>query len=922
MGTLWGGLAAGLGLALCLTAEAVAAPDALPADPRILRGTLPNGMAYAILPNDTPKAALSFRLIFDVGSVDETEAERGAAHFVEHMAFRATRNFAEGELERAFATMGVAAGRDQNAYTSPRSTIYVLDLPNGVGASRDLAMRWLRDVADGVRFDAEAVERERRVVLAERDVRLEPNEMVLNAITAFQAPELRSTQRAPIGDLAVLRSLTPATLQAFYARWYRPEHARLTIVGDVAAMKGLISEVLDTFGSWEGPGGPPPTRVSTPPPDARRGLDAIAIPETRVDAGLSICRLRGPEAPLADMAQLRQRMLRLAALTALQTRLDQLSLADPAVLSADVDVENADGEHREICVIVGVAPDGWQAALRAVQLELRRYAETGPGEDEIEEALIEIRGRLLGEVTDAASRSTPDVATNIALNDLAGDVMMEPRAQVSAVNKALAGWTRDSVHAAWRADWAGAGPFVAAVGAPAATREQILAAWAQNQAAPLSAYAKREAPQWAYGVAAPGKVRARTLNETFVQLRFDNGVLLNFKQTPFAKGVVEVRADLGRGRRELGPRSVREGQIAADSFVSGGLGRHAYSDLEAMFGDEVMRIEFSMEDRVFTFASRSYRDRLPDQLLLMSTYLLDPGFRGDQDSKLPAWLAADERASRASPLDVVYEGVDALVGVAMPKAAALSQLTSRDFETWLRPIVTGAPIEVTLVGDISEAEAVDLVARTFGALPPRAARPAPPEGAFGRFPQARPERVALTHSGPADKAVVALVWPLFVAEPARRREQRSLRLLSALFDDELRSSVREQLGKAYAPFVDLSAPERGDQAYLIAAVETAPADAPLVETEIRKLAGRLAAGEIDPGRLEAARKPLLSQNLNLRTDNAWWAQARQVGREDVLDVSKGAGPLADLTEQDVRAAAAAWLTPAPIVFIATPEAPK
>ncbi|WP_414695934.1 insulinase family protein [Phenylobacterium sp.] len=29
----------------------------------------------------------------------EADSERGAAHFVEHMAFRATRRFREGELE-------------------------------------------------------------------------------------------------------------------------------------------------------------------------------------------------------------------------------------------------------------------------------------------------------------------------------------------------------------------------------------------------------------------------------------------------------------------------------------------------------------------------------------------------------------------------------------------------------------------------------------------------------------------------------------------------------------------------------------------------------------------------------------------------------------------------------------------------------
>lgn len=434
---------------------------------------------------------------------------------------------------------------------------------------------------------------------------------------------------------------------------------------------------------------------------------------------------------------------------------------------------------------------------------------------------------------------------------------------------------------------------------------------------------KRASPRWAYGGAGSGKVVERAVDEAFVRLRFDNGVAMNFKRTDFSKGKVEVRVDLGGGRRLLGGRSNSEGRIAAVSFVLGGLGRHSYTELREIFGDEPLRLEFSMENRVFTFASHSYVDRLPTQLLLMSTYLLDPGFRDELDAKLPAELAADERASLASPLDVIYDRIDALAGNPTPSAAELSRLTSRDFEAWLKPIVTNALLEVTLVGDIGEAEAIELVGKTFGALPPREGNASPADDhRFGRFPASAPARIELTHSGPSDKAMVAMVWPLFVAEPRRRQEQRALRLLGALFDDALRQSVREQLGKAYAPFVELSAPERADQAFLIAAVETAPGELAVVEAEMRALAARLVAGEIDAGRLEEARKPLVSQVLTLRTDNSWWAQARQVGRQDFLDVAEGAAPLAAVSAHEVRAAATAWLTPAPIVFIATPESRK
>nr|QQZ50633.1 insulinase family protein [Phenylobacterium glaciei] len=97
---------AALGLVLALSLAPLgssAAPTAatsdsrsLPQDPALRRGVLPNGLRYAVMRNALPKGAVSLRLYVDVGSREETEAERGAAHFVEHMAFRGARHFQDG----------------------------------------------------------------------------------------------------------------------------------------------------------------------------------------------------------------------------------------------------------------------------------------------------------------------------------------------------------------------------------------------------------------------------------------------------------------------------------------------------------------------------------------------------------------------------------------------------------------------------------------------------------------------------------------------------------------------------------------------------------------------------------------------------------------------------------------------------------
>src|SRR5690349_21400619 len=64
----------------------IASPD-FAANPKVLFGSLPNGMRYAIQRHEMPKGEISIRFGFLAGSKDESDSQRGAAHFVEHMAF-------------------------------------------------------------------------------------------------------------------------------------------------------------------------------------------------------------------------------------------------------------------------------------------------------------------------------------------------------------------------------------------------------------------------------------------------------------------------------------------------------------------------------------------------------------------------------------------------------------------------------------------------------------------------------------------------------------------------------------------------------------------------------------------------------------------------------------------------------------------
>ena len=75
-------------------------------------------MRYAIQKNATPPGQASLRLHFGAGSLMETDAQAGLAHFLEHMAFNGSKDVPEGEMIKMLERHGLAFGADTNASTS------------------------------------------------------------------------------------------------------------------------------------------------------------------------------------------------------------------------------------------------------------------------------------------------------------------------------------------------------------------------------------------------------------------------------------------------------------------------------------------------------------------------------------------------------------------------------------------------------------------------------------------------------------------------------------------------------------------------------------------------------------------------------------------------------------------------------------
>ncbi len=905
---------------------------AIPVDPTVRRGVLPNGLRYLVMRNASPKGAVSLRFAVDVGSYEETESERGLAHFVEHMAFRSTRKFGDTSPEKIFAPWGVGFGRDQNAVTTQFSTTYQLDIPKPDAAQLTTGFGWLRDVADGIVFTDQTVTRERGVVLAEMEARSSPQLATQEAIGQFQAGGQRSIQRSPIGAKATLDAATAASLQHFHDRWYRPENAVVTVVGDLS-VDDLETMVKQTFSSWAGQG-PKPTRVPIVQIATSRGPDAFTVAGPTLPTALSACRLK-PAEPL-DVADTVERLRRAVRTQIWQAVLNQrlvqrVSAGDAHLLGAGAFSSDA-RDTAFTCLVVMPTGEAWEPALRAAQAEMNRFAKEGPTEIETETVTEQVRALLRGALLNAGSRSSSGLADSLVGSALTHKVVTDPAGQLYAYDLAVEDLTPDDIKAAFAADWSGSGPLLAMTAPKPASRDALLAAWTQGAGESIKgAYADRAALTWGYpDFGKPGKVVQRSViaDPGFTRLLFANGLIVNFKQTGQEANKVEVRLNFGAGRREIDDRDLFAAELASTMLLAGGVGKHRFEDIQAMFASKTSwTFQLGIGPTGFGVSNTTFSEGLRLQLGILAAYMTDPGFNRALDERLPTAFDVMYRTYATQPagaLEIAME--ESLAPGApgnLPPRDIMGRLRSADFERVLKPILTTAPLELTLVGDLDEAQAVKAVAATFGALP---ARPTGPrqrgEPRFMRYPEGPVAPLRIEHDGPANKAAAALIWPLYVSTPERRREEYALKLLAAVFDTALRQRVREELGKTYAPDVSTTGPDHGDQGVLRVSIDAEPQDIETLVTEARAVAERLRNGGITEAMLDSARQPILASARARRETDDWWAGAMGGSAQDraVLDETLLYEPLmSSLTLQDVQAAAATWLKRDPIVGLAFPR---
>ena len=237
-------------LAVVSRAQSVSWNDRIMNPLGIVDEKLDNGLRYILVENDSPDRMIEMRLIFRAGSVLETEENRGAAHFLEHMAFGGTRHFPGHKLVDWLESRGVQYGISINAYTGYDRTVYQLAIPSDNLKDIDNAFLILKDWLVDIPLDEEKVEGEKGIIIEElRGYDVGDEFYNLKIGSGLYSKGI------PLGTEEDIRKMTPEILREFHSKWYTLSQATLAIVGDFEKeyMQERIKKIFSSLPATSSP---------------------------------------------------------------------------------------------------------------------------------------------------------------------------------------------------------------------------------------------------------------------------------------------------------------------------------------------------------------------------------------------------------------------------------------------------------------------------------------------------------------------------------------------------------------------------------------------------------------------------------------------------------------------------------------------
>lgn len=849
-------------------------------DPDLTFGRLDNGLRYVLLAHDEPQNRVGMYLDVQAGSIQETGKQRGLAHYLEHMLFNGTTHYPPGTLVEYFQSLGMGFGADTNAHTGFDETVYKLLLPQGNLEMVDEGLQVLADYARGALLLEEEVDRERGIILSEKRARDSVAARVRKKQMQFEFTGTRAAQRDPIGTEEVLLQAGSTDLRTYYDAWYRPGNMVVVVVGDMN-VEDTEQLVAKHFSGLK-PGSVQP-ECSELGVVAEEGTDVLYLHEPELGyTRISYGTVYNEQPAVNTKAREQQQLYAYVAASILNDRLERLA-RKPGSPFTSADVYSGIFLDALGYATITASTDNtrWQEGLTILQQAVSQTLESGFTANELERVKKELLAYLKKQQQTAKTRSSSNIAAEIIRKLNSDEVVLSPAQELVLYAPMLKEMTVADAEQAFARLWKTERRLVQVVGTAdlgsdkVRAEEQIVKVLADQRGGAALHWEDEESLHFPYleSLATIGRVEERKNYDTIgvETVLLAGGVRINFKKTPYQRHQVQVAVHFGQGK--LSEPAAGMARLAEGVVSESGVGGLTREQLDQVFAGTNVELGFKVGSESFSLTGSSLDEEFEMLLQLIYTQLNDPAFRKTAFEKIR------ERAGKMfDQLHNTVEGQGQLVGskllsgdnpfYTMATRAQVMDVQLEQVVEWLQPVFSGAPLEINIVGDIDQQQALALVQRYFGQekrIEKTSVQPAKVQ-----FP--RGQHFFHHVNSSIDKALVTVAWKTDDFWDISRT--RRLNLLASVLGDRLRLKVREELGATYSPVVyNQSSRTHEGFGILQSKMTVSPDQARTMAGLVKEVAVELGKQDIDNQELERALEPTLTSIRDMQRNNSYWLNA-------------------------------------------------
>ena len=722
-------------LAICTIAghTCLQAQTPLALNPKIIKGTLPNGLTYFILPNKKPENKVELRLALNAGAINEDDDQQGLAHMAEHMAFNGTKHFKKNEIVSYLQDIGVGFGNDLNAYTSFDETVYILPIPTSKPENLEKGFQVLEDWAHNVTYNNDDIDGERPIILEESRLGKGAGDRMFRKLYPKLFKGSLYANRLPIGVDSIIKNFSYPAIKKFYKDWYRPNLMAVIVVGDITVDKAEAL-IKKHFTGLTNPDNARERKFANVPPYSNS--DALVVTDKEATSyQVSVQYPAFTRQDLLTDADYKNMEIRSLFSAIFNQRLQELTQKEnPPYLYAYGRFGSYARGYDAFSLSAGSGTNNPQTALTALMTETERAKRFGFTQPELDRAKKSILNRLEKMYNDRDKTESSSLVDELVQYFLEKDAMPGIEVEYDLAKKIIPTITLENINAVLDVIKGDKNKLVSVMG-PEGTDKVVLPDSLKLMQT-LAAVEKLDIKPYEEKAIASnllskepkaGKVVSKTTNAKSgtTELKLSNGVLVSLKKTDFKNDEIVMSAGRYGGKNEYGIKDKYNAEYATQIAATMGYGNFSPTDLRKSLAGKTASANDQFSGTRDGFSGSSSVKDVETMMQLLYLHVTAP--RKDTSlfnsfiQKNKSQLAMLSANPQAAFIDTFYKTLfnnNPLAPVAVPHAEYFDKVNlDRSMEIYKAHFGDMSGMQFAFAGNIDEAKLIPLIEKYIASLP-------------------------------------------------------------------------------------------------------------------------------------------------------------------------------------------------------------